>query len=131
MTNPLDEADGSIPDLLSHLWASYSTYLHKEIGKRRAAGQQTFAHAQALEKAPALAFISWAKKYLSRHRVVETFAADTNIGVRLSNMLTCLICPAVEAEARGTMQPAGAVNITHGRSGSGRRNAQPTDSFDI
>lgn len=107
---------GGLPHLMQHLWDAYCAHLSEHLEKRNAAqppgNQTTLATAKA--KAPATDFAKWATAYLAENRVAESFFIDANHGVRLSNNAMVAICPGVEI--RGTMQDAGAVEVTHGRS---------------
>ena len=65
------------------------------------------------EDAPAQEFWEFAAEYLDKHRTVEHWPADRNLGVRLANNIRCLLHPAT-AVARGTMQQSGSVGVTTG-----------------
>lgn len=105
---------GGLPHLMQHLWDAYCAHLAEEIEKRREAGKAVVTLAEAKQRAPATGFATWATKYLADNRVAESFFIDANHGVRLANNAMVAICPGVEI--RGTMQEAGAVQVTEGRS---------------
>jgi len=98
-----------VPNLLTHLRDEYAL----------AAGADKSAEVSE--------FLRWAHAYLSEHRPVENFAADSNHGIRLSNNVRVLVCPKME-DLRGTTQDAGAVSINTGQSQAGQEGVSNTDS---
>ena len=102
----------NIPDLMTHLKHAYYTQLKNT------------------ETASAMHFIEWAEKYLDTNRPVESFAADSNHGIRLSNNIRVLVSPSMD-KLRGTTMDAGSVNITTGDSQPGQEGVNATDSQQI
>lgn len=105
---------GGLPHLMQYLWDAYSLHLKEQLEERQAAGKPTVTMEEAKRRAPAINFAQWCTEHLKENRVAESFFIDANHGVRLSNNAMVAICPGVEI--RGTMQDAGAVEVTHGRS---------------
>lgn len=105
---------GGLPHLMQHLWDAYVAHLGEQIEQRKATGKNVVDLDTAKKKAPATDFAVFATGYLKEHRVAESFFIDANHGIRLGNNVMVAVCPGVEI--RGTMQDAGAVEVTHGRS---------------
>ena len=110
----LAHTQGGMAHLLQHLWDAYVSYLREQLEERQKQGQAVVSLAEAKKKAPATHFAKWASDYLKENRVVENFFIDANHGVRLSNSVCVAICPGTAIQ--GTMQDAGAIGITEGRS---------------
>lgn len=114
MFDTTGHTQGGLPHLMQHLWDAYVAHLKEEIDKRAANGKNPVDLETAKKKAPASDFAVFATSYLKEHRVAEGFFIDANHGIRLGNNAMVAVCPGVEI--RGTMQDAGAVEVTHGRS---------------
>jgi hypothetical protein len=71
-------------------------------------------------------FVGFCQKYLDQHRTVETFPADSNCGIRLSNNKRCVIHPVTEA-GDGSMQDSGAVGVTEGKTQPGQEGVTKAD----
>lgn len=103
-----------LPHLLEHLWAAYTQYVTAEHTKLVEAGKPRRGDLEHyLAKAPAQHFYAWAAEYLRTHRVSQSFAVDANLGLMLSNGSRVTVCPHIDVA--GTMQDAGAVDITRGQ----------------
>lgn len=113
----LTHTQGGMPHLMQFLWDEYTAFLKSEIEIRRQAGKATVDIAEALQKVPATVFAKWAADYLRDNRMVQNFFVDENHGIMLSNNRTVVLSPGIDI--RGTMQDAGAVGVTHGRSNPG------------
>ena len=101
-------------------------FLKAEIETRRAAGKATVDIGEALPKIPATVFAKWAAEYLRTNRVVQNFFVDENHGMLLSNNRSVVVSPGIDI--RGTMQDAGAVGVTQGRSSPGNEGVTPERS---
>jgi hypothetical protein len=117
-----DTHTGAIPSLMDLLWMAYGRHLKLKLDERRASGQKAVSLEEALRRAPASHFFDFCCDYLSRHRPVQQFPSDANMGFMLSNNRRALLCPPVEggySGAGGQMQDAQAVGVTQGRSQPG------------
>lgn len=119
--NPAEATQGGLPWLLDHLWGRFCRKLRRAAKQRR--------QPLAVDQVPAEAFLKWARRHLERCRVVETFPLDANVGVRLQDNTMCSICPGVDHT--GTMEDAGDVPITQGRSQANQRGVQPGGAVGI
>jgi hypothetical protein len=125
---------GQIPDLLHLLWSAYVDELRRKIDERRARGRQSKSLQEALQDAPAHHFVAFCEGYLSRHRPVQQFPADGNLGFLLSNNVRALLCPAQQgagAGPGGQMQDAGAVGVTSGEGQPGMGGISGTGGIPI
>ncbi len=110
----IKHTQAGMPHLLQYLWNRYVLHLQEEISKRQEAKQPTVTIQEALKRAPAISFVTWASDFLKETRVVENFFVDANHGIRLANMDAMVICPGTTIQ--GTMQESGAIAITEGKS---------------
>lgn len=108
---------GGVQHIMQFLWDEFTAYLRREAKKRKKAKLPSINVDEALRKMPATAFLTWAAKYLKKHRVGQSFVVDENMGVQLTNLKQFVISPGVPI--RGTMQDSGAIGVTHGRSQPG------------
>lgn len=119
-SNP--RSQGTIPDLMTLLKEEYARYLSFVIAQRQRAGQPTIDLEEAMTKAPFHSFFVFCTRYLNKHRPVQQFAADANVGFMLSNNVRATLCPPVQGGYvgyGGQMQDAGDVGVTHGLSQPG------------
>jgi hypothetical protein len=114
MFDSTGHTQGGLPHLMQHLWDAYVEHLKTAIETRKSEGKTVVDLETAKKKAPATDFAVFATNYLKEHRVSESFFIDANHGIRLGNNVMVAVCPGVEI--KGTMQDAGAVEVTHGRS---------------
>lgn len=117
MFDDIQHTQQGMPHLLQFLWDEYVNFLKRETAKREKKKQKSVPLPIALKNTPATAFLAWAAKYLKKHRVGQQFYVDENLGIQLTNLRSCVICPGVTI--RGTMQDSGAVEVTQGRSQPG------------
>lgn len=97
--------NGLITDLMSHLLAAYES----------SNPSGTYEYAGGRRN-----FVEFARKYLDEHRTIETWPADSNLGIRLSNNVRLILHPGTGVESTGAMQDSGAVQITEGQSQPGQ-----------
>lgn len=108
---------GGMPHLMQFLWDEYVNHLKAQIESRKANKQPTVEIDEAIKRAPASAFAKWAADYLRENRMMQHFFVDENHGILLSNNRSVVLSPGIDI--RGTMQDAGAVGVTQGRSNPG------------
>jgi len=66
-------------------------------------------------------FAAFSRDYLADHRVGQTWAADANVGITLTNQRQCTLCPGLN-DVAGTMQQSHEVPVTtRNRASQGRR----------
>ena len=116
------QQQGGIPCLMTLLWEAYARHIKLKLDARRAKGLSANTVENALAQAPATHFLEFCEAYLNKHRPVQQFPGDANLGFMLSNNVRALLCPPVPggfAGAGGQMQDGGAVQVTHGQSQPG------------
>ena len=79
----------------------------------------------AATNATAEKFWNFAADYLNKHRMVENWPADRNIGIKLSNNVRVLIHPVTKAGS-GDMQDSSSVSITEGQTQPGQEGVSGT-----
>lgn len=70
-------------------------------------------------------FWDFAADYLAKHRTVENWPADRNIGIRLSDNNRVLVHPATKAGS-GEMQDSGSIAVTEGLTQPGQEGVDST-----
>ncbi len=131
---PLFDAElhtqGGQPHLLQLLLNKYREHLAGKIEERKKAKLPTPVDADTATRATsALTFLKWASDYLKENRPAGNFFVDENLGLKLSNNLTCVISPGINIQ--GTMQDSGAISVTHGQSQQGNEGVVPSADFKI
>jgi hypothetical protein len=117
-----DSYVGGIVDLMTYLKQEYIQFLNLEIEKRKARGMKTMSLEEAITITPFDSFFKFCRQFLSRHRPVQSFPADANQGMMLSNNARIVLCPAAQGDFAGyggSMQHSGDINITQGQSQPG------------
>lgn len=107
-----------MPDLITLLVEEYKAACarnNQDPNKEQVDPQEDLDAAE-----PLLVFF---REYLDRFRPVQSFPADNNYGLLLSNNLRCLVSPA--GDIRGTMQNSGAIGVMQGRSNPGQDGVIP------
>lgn len=118
------------PHLLQLLLNKYREHLDEKLKAMQAAGKKTPVDVdQATRATPIMVFLKWASDWLRENRPVRQFFVDENMGIQLSNNLSCVISPGINIQ--GTMQDAGAVSVTHGQSQQGNEGIVPSADFKI
>ncbi len=116
-----------LPTLLEHLKKVFLARLEKRLEAERARTNKDAPTKMdvldVFRRCSPLLFLEFCDEYLKTNRITETFAVDSNVGVVLSDLSRCVICPGTEVD--GTMLDAGAVAITEGRAA---RNKEGTDN---
>lgn len=121
---------GGQPHLLQLLLDKYREHLTEMLEARKKAGQPTPVDVdQATRATPVMTFLKWASDYLKENRPVRQFFVDENMGLQLSNNLSCVVSPGINIQ--GTMQDAQAVNVTHGISQQGNDGIIQSPDFKI
>jgi hypothetical protein len=114
LMDPHAYADTTIPSLVQHLKNEFVTYCaEKNMGPA--------------EKQRASTFWEFCAEYLDNNRMVETWPADSNIGIKLSNNVRVLIHPVGKADA-GQMQSTDSVGVTKGDSQPGHEGVTPSNA---
>jgi hypothetical protein len=75
-------------------------------------------------------FIEFCNEYLDRHRTVQTYPADANIGIVLANNVRLLVHPPSGA-GMGGMQNSGAVDVTEGKTQPGQEGVLPGEDHQV
>jgi len=133
--NPLDydsvrEMQGGLPHLLQLLKEEYTKNVEIRMNSALAKGVAVkFSLAEAVKRAPLWDFMEFAVDYLETNRVVETFSADSNVGIVFSDLSRCVVCPGFEVE--GTMQDSESVGVTHGKGQSKLNGVSSTEGLGL
>jgi len=125
----ISHTQGGVTHLIQLLWDEYLNHLREAIEKRAKAGKASVTLVEAIRRAPATDFAKFAADYLAVHRPVQSFFIDENLGILLRNQKSVAVSPGVEI--RGTMQDAGAVQVTEGLSQEGLNGVTPSDNLSI
>mgnify|MGYP006890191480 FL=1 len=120
---------GGVTHLMQLLWDEYLVHLRETIEKRTKAGKPSVSLTEAIKRAPATDFAKFCADYLAVHRPVQSFFIDENMGLMLRNQKSVAVSPGVEI--RGTMQDAGAVQVTEGVSQEGLNGVVPGENLSI
>lgn len=127
--NSIAHTQGGSPHLLQYLLDEYVKHLNGRIEERTKRKEKSVDLSTAVKNTSMMAFLKWAKEYLTKVRPVTNFFVDENLGIRLNNNANVVLCPGINIQ--GTMQDAGAVNVTHGVSQSGQEGVIQTSDFKI
>jgi len=125
----IQHTQGGHPHIMQYLWTKYCKYLQDQVQARQAKGLPCLSLSEALRKAPALGFVTWAAEFLKDCRPVQAFFVDENQGLILENNDCVCISPGVPVQ--GTMQDSGAVQVTEGRSREGSEGVIQTPALRI
>jgi hypothetical protein len=107
-------AQAGMPNLMQYLWAAYGKHVEARLAELN---HNAYSAEEVLAGVRAAHFVNWASRFLDENRPVQTFAADANVGLRLSNNDAVVVSPGTEAQ--GSMPDARAVGVTHGQSQPG------------
>lgn len=105
------------PHLMEYLWGQYRFSLAAKLSARAEAGQPVTTLDEAVARAPASHFFAFCVAHLLANRPVNSFFADTNLGVVLASNTRVVVSPGFDL--RGSMQDAKAVGVTDGLSQPG------------
>lgn len=125
MFDSIQHTQGGLNHLIQYLWDKYVEHLKEAVEKMQATARPVVNLEMAKKKAPATHFAKWCADYLKENRVTESFFVDGNLGMRLTNSDTMVICPGIEI--RGTMQDSGAVAVTEGKSQNNKNGVVGSD----
>jgi hypothetical protein len=109
-------AQGGVPHLMEVLWGAYRDSIRDHFVETGVALDDVAIDAK-MGRAPATHFLKFCCDYLAQHRVVEHSMVDANTCFRLANNVLAILAPAVDEG--GTMQDAGAIVVTDGKSAPG------------
>lgn len=90
------------PSLLEYLWGEYSKYLEGQLAERKSRGEPVGTLNNALHRAPAMHFVTWAGEHLQTFPAIENYMTEGAVGVRLANGAHVTISP--NSDAPGSMQ---------------------------
>lgn len=112
-SDAINRTPGGAPHLLALLWDLYRRHLGDQLAALTAQGKKVRSLERVLETVPATSFIAFSAAYLDQNRVVDSFFADSNLGIRLTDHRRFLVCPPVRRRP-GALDRTASVPIMDG-----------------